>query len=278
MNILLVDDEQFQLETIRRGIRIHGHHVYMVTSGREALKVLEENPEDISLVITDYFMPDMNGIALTRSIRERYGDLPIILMTAYGDKSLVIEALRNRCDNYIDKPFKPSELVAQIDEIQLQREKRLRRGIKRKQPKRANTNPGELVWLEAKRTDRSGVESSETPELEAKAALEIDEKTQKIRRFVPLKRSQKHIAASDPTLADLTSNENTAYLTPPRAGTVLVPEEMEEAERLILEEESPLVRIGMGYTVPLVKMIFPLFIFLLVSLSCLYMLILPLIE
>jgi len=83
MNILLVDDEQFQIDTIKRGIRIHGHQVFAARSGEEALKYLEENHDESTLVITDYYMPGMNGITLLKSIREQYGDLPVILMTAF---------------------------------------------------------------------------------------------------------------------------------------------------------------------------------------------------
>ena len=68
-------------------------------SGEEALKYLEEHHDESTLVITDYYMPGMNGITLLKSIREQYGDLPVILMTAFGDKNLLIEALQNGCDN-----------------------------------------------------------------------------------------------------------------------------------------------------------------------------------
>lgn len=118
MNILLVDDEKYQLETIRRGMRIHGHQVVTAESAEEALEVLKQDPQQIHLVITDFLMTGMNGLNLLRNIRDNFGDLPVILMTAYGDQNLVVEAMRNKCDDYIDKPFKPKDLMEQVDKIE----------------------------------------------------------------------------------------------------------------------------------------------------------------
>ncbi|NPV93496.1 MAG: response regulator [Firmicutes bacterium] len=118
MNILLVDDERHQLETIQRGMRIHGHQVITAESAEEALEILRKDPETVHLVITDFLMTGMNGLNLLRNIRDNFGDLPVILMTAYGDQNLVVEAMRNKCDDYIDKPFKPKDLMEQVDKIE----------------------------------------------------------------------------------------------------------------------------------------------------------------
>jgi len=118
MNILLVDDEKYQLETIKRGMKIHGHTVTTVESAEEALQELRRHPDTIQLVITDYLMTGMNGLNLLKAIRQDFGQLPVIMMTAYGDQNLVVEAMRQRCDDYIDKPFKPKDLLEQVDKIE----------------------------------------------------------------------------------------------------------------------------------------------------------------
>lgn len=118
MNILLVDDEKYQLETIRRGMKIYGHQVITAESAEEALEILRKEPDTVHLVITDFLMTGMNGLNLLRNIRDNFGDLPVILMTAYGDQNLVVEAMRNKCDDYIDKPFKPKDLLEQVDKIE----------------------------------------------------------------------------------------------------------------------------------------------------------------
>lgn len=257
MNILLVDDEQFQIDTIKRGIRIHGHEVYSARSGEEALNYLEANHDNTTLVITDYFMPGMNGIALLKSIRARYGDLPVILMTAFGDKNLLIEALQNGCDNYLDKPFKPNDIVSQIDEIQLQREKRKRRGQDRDNRKgqsiRDNLQGNQnLIPMPT----RFSEQAQPTEEVQLVAAPEI----------VPEKVSE--------TAIEVVST------APGTAMPALEPSSVQpipEMELQDLEDDNPLLKLGGGldWTVPMVKVVFPIFLFLLMGLTTFFLLVVP---
>ncbi|MEM5787304.1 MAG: hybrid sensor histidine kinase/response regulator [Syntrophobacteraceae bacterium] len=115
MNIIVVDDEIDQVETLRRGLRGKGHTVREAQSAQQALNQLQSAGRDIDLVITDYSMPVMNGVELLESIRNNYGDLPVILMTAYGQKDLVVKALHHRCDGFIEKPFTLGELTRVIE-------------------------------------------------------------------------------------------------------------------------------------------------------------------
>ena len=115
MNIMIVDDEIVQIESLRRGLRSRGYSVSHASNGMEALDQLTKNATAIDLVITDYSMPSMNGIELLREIRRQYGNLPVIIMTAYGQKELVIDALRHRCDSYIEKPFTLDHLIHEIE-------------------------------------------------------------------------------------------------------------------------------------------------------------------
>jgi two-component system response regulator PhcR len=238
MNILLVDDEQFQIDTIKRGIRIHGHQVFAAKSGEEALKYLEEHHDESTLVITDYYMPGMNGITLLKTIREQYGDLPVILMTAFGDKNLLIEALQNGCDNYLDKPFKPNDIVTQIDEIQQQRAKRARRGqeVKKGQsPKDNQAGKDNLIQMPVRHAGPATEAEANNPE----AAPELE-------TVNPAPEAAASRPEAEAILADL-------------------------------EDKNPLRRLGGGlrYTVPLFKVGFPLFILLLTGLSTFFLLIAP---
>jgi DNA-binding NtrC family response regulator len=119
MNILVVDDEAVMLESIRIGLESNGHRVFQAHSAQEALDQLYFNGHRIDLVATDYLMPTMNGIDLLKAIRRRHPTLPVILITAYADKWLAIEALKNRCDSLIEKPFSLDQLVAEIERIKL---------------------------------------------------------------------------------------------------------------------------------------------------------------
>ena len=119
MNILVVDDEIVQIETISRGLRSKGHHVFDALNAEEALEKIRRNTPTIDVVLTDYAMPGMNGIGLLKKIRKMHRTLPVIMMTAYGDKNLVIDALRNRCDSFIEKPFTLEQLLRETERANL---------------------------------------------------------------------------------------------------------------------------------------------------------------
>jgi two-component system, NtrC family, sensor kinase len=118
MNILVTDDEGIVIESLQRGLRKHGYSVVGALNGEEALKKLNNGGPKIDLVITDYAMPGMNGLELVRKIRRAFSTMPIIMMTAYGDKHLVIEALRNHCDSFIEKPFSLDNLLDEVRNVE----------------------------------------------------------------------------------------------------------------------------------------------------------------
>ena len=119
MNILLVDDELILIESLKIWLEIKGYKVFSATSAQQALNLLRTKGHMIDLVITDYMMPAMNGMELLVAIRKIYPPLPVMIMTAYAETSLVIEALRNHCDAFIEKPFTPETLVSEIERIKL---------------------------------------------------------------------------------------------------------------------------------------------------------------
>ena len=115
LNILVVDDEMIQVETISRGLRSRGYGVTRAHNGDEALEKIHEETGKIDMVITDYAMPGMNGLGLLKNIRKTHQSMPVIMMTAYGEKELIIEALRNRCDSFIEKPFTLDQLLTEAE-------------------------------------------------------------------------------------------------------------------------------------------------------------------
>jgi len=75
-----------------------------------------ENNTDIDMLITDWNMPEMNGLELVKKVRadERFADLPIIMVTTEGGKAEVITALKAGVNNYIVKPFTPQVLKEKL--------------------------------------------------------------------------------------------------------------------------------------------------------------------
>lgn len=112
--ILIVDDEPEQLRSLRVGLENKGYHIITTLDTLEALCILDNPHRHVDLVITDFLMPGTNGMDFLKKIKEKYPSLPVIMMTAYGEKEVVIEALRNRCDSFIEKPFTLDELLCEV--------------------------------------------------------------------------------------------------------------------------------------------------------------------
>jgi len=86
--------------------------------GVEGWNVLDSNPE-IDMLITDWNMPEMNGLELVKKVRadSRFTDLPIIMVTTEGGKAEVITALKAGVNNYIVKPFTPQVLKEKLGAV-----------------------------------------------------------------------------------------------------------------------------------------------------------------
>ncbi|MCQ2788876.1 MAG: HD domain-containing protein [bacterium] len=108
--ILAVDDEQNNLSLIKRTLRLE-YDVLFASNGEEALKILEEKGDEISLVVSDQKMPIMEGTELFKRISEKYPDIVKILLTGYSNIDILVEAI-NECHlfQYIIKPFEPEQL------------------------------------------------------------------------------------------------------------------------------------------------------------------------
>jgi two-component system KDP operon response regulator KdpE len=117
MQILVVDDEPQITRVLRTSLQSNGHEVTVAHDGTEALaQFLKAEPE---LVITDLAMPGMNGIELTREIRER-SKVPVIVLSVRGNDASKVEALDQGADDYITKPFSIQELLARV-RVQMRR-------------------------------------------------------------------------------------------------------------------------------------------------------------
>ena len=115
MNILIVDDDLTQLETLRRGLRSKGYNVLEASTGKEALNLFQDTKTDqIHLILADYVMPEMNGLELLKKIREKSNSLPVIIMTAYVKNDLLLNIMRLNCNSIIEKPFTLNKLNGEI--------------------------------------------------------------------------------------------------------------------------------------------------------------------
>jgi DNA-binding NtrC family response regulator len=113
--ILIVDDEEGLREGLGKLLEDEGYVVLCAETGEEALDVLQQSRTD--LVLTDMRMPGMDGIELLKKIRERYGDLGVIILTGYGQIESYIEAMNFGAIEYVSKPFKIKELKFIINKV-----------------------------------------------------------------------------------------------------------------------------------------------------------------
>ena len=109
--LLFVDDEPAMLFALQRLAEKLKHEPVLARSGAEALSRLE----GVDAVITDYSMPEMDGVQLTQAIRERDESLPVILLTAHGSERVAVRAMKSGAYEYVTKPFEIDEISLVID-------------------------------------------------------------------------------------------------------------------------------------------------------------------
>jgi two-component system, OmpR family, response regulator MtrA len=109
--ILVVDDDQALAEMIGIVLRSEGFEPEFSMDGTEAVDVFHATKPD--LVLLDVMLPGIDGIEVCRRIRAESGT-PIIMLTARGDTTDVVQGLESGADDYVVKPFNPKELVARI--------------------------------------------------------------------------------------------------------------------------------------------------------------------
>ena len=118
MKILVVDDFQTMRRIIRGVLKELGFaNVVEADNGVRALEILKG--EKIDFIVSDWNMPEMTGIELLKTVRasEEWKDLPFLMVTAEGKSEQVLDAVKNRVNNYVIKPFTPAILQEKICKI-----------------------------------------------------------------------------------------------------------------------------------------------------------------
>ncbi len=113
--ILIVDDDAAIRDGSSQALVRQGHEVLQAASGREALSFLDRSEFD--LVFLDLKLPDINGLDLLRTIRERDPLVQIVMITAYGTIQNAVEAMRLGANDFLSKPFAPDELRLVTDRV-----------------------------------------------------------------------------------------------------------------------------------------------------------------
>lgn len=117
ISALVVDDSATQRAIIGKYMKIQGLKVLAASGGAEALKIVDATP-DIKLVVTDFEMPEMDGIALARELRNRFHpeELGIVGVSSAGSGSLTAHFLKNGANDFLTKPFEAEEFYWRINQ------------------------------------------------------------------------------------------------------------------------------------------------------------------
>lgn len=115
MRILIIEDNSRVSSLLKRGLESQGYQVYISEDAEDAIAMLGKLTFD--LAITDIMLPKMNGIDLCKFVKQKYPDLPIIMLTALGTIDEKVEGFDAGADDYMVKPFEIRELFVRIKAI-----------------------------------------------------------------------------------------------------------------------------------------------------------------
>jgi len=114
--ILIAEDEKHTRLALHLVLRQAGFSVILASNGRDAYEKIRQQPLDspINLIITDFKMPELDGLGLIDKLQEAGIPIPIMVITGYGDKELLRQLHKRGCASYIDKPFIPTEVLSRV--------------------------------------------------------------------------------------------------------------------------------------------------------------------
>lgn len=119
MKVLIIEDNARVSALLKRGLESQGYQIYISEDAEDALVMVDKIT--FELVITDIMLPNMNGIELSKLIKKKNPELPIIMLTALGTIDEKIEGFDAGADDYMVKPFEIRELYARIKAILLRK-------------------------------------------------------------------------------------------------------------------------------------------------------------
>jgi CheY-like chemotaxis protein len=121
--ILAVDDEAIVLDSFRKILVIAGFSVDTVETGQEAVGLVRKN--DYDFVFTDFKMPEMDGVEVTKAVKHLRPDVDVVLITGYASIESAVETMKYGAMDYVEKPFTDDELTELTNKLVIRRQARL---------------------------------------------------------------------------------------------------------------------------------------------------------
>ncbi len=116
MRAMVVDDSRAMRLILRKTLDELGYEVSQAANGREALELLERDPDPVGLVLVDWNMPELNGIEFVRRLRAqpRFTSVRLVMVTTETQTEQMTEALEAGADEYVMKPFTAEVIVEKL--------------------------------------------------------------------------------------------------------------------------------------------------------------------
>ena len=115
MKILVVEDDRTVGQYVKRGLEEQRYHADLVDDGMEGLRLASGGRYD--LIVLDLRLPEMNGLEVLRTLRDRGNTTPVLVLTAQDAVDFKVQALRAGADDYVTKPFAFEELLARVEAL-----------------------------------------------------------------------------------------------------------------------------------------------------------------
>ncbi|MBU0469729.1 MAG: response regulator [Candidatus Omnitrophica bacterium] len=112
--IVVVDDDIRVIKSLK--MILHRYEIIDFQDGNKAIAFLKK-PRDVQLVLLDVMMPEIDGLTVLKEIKKNNKNLTVFIMTAYGTRDVVVQALRGHADDFIEKPFNIEDLEEKIDNV-----------------------------------------------------------------------------------------------------------------------------------------------------------------
>lgn len=114
-SILIVEDDAVLLKTIGSILTIRGYLISLAKNGKEALEKISNNQYD--LVLTDLMLPYSNGLEIISKLKQGSKKTPVIIISSCHSEESILDGFDIGADDYIRKPFSPSELISRITRL-----------------------------------------------------------------------------------------------------------------------------------------------------------------
>lgn len=113
--ILVIDDEYIVRSSCERTLEPEGYIIKCVSSGKEGIELLGK--ESFKLVLLDLKMPGMDGVEVLNTIKTKWPETKVVMITGYSTVDTAVQALRLGAFNFIEKPFTPDMLISAVKEV-----------------------------------------------------------------------------------------------------------------------------------------------------------------